>query len=81
MEKTPGFHVAWRRKQASTLRACTRARGGRVGQGRRDPYRITVADPYPLFLVFVKFGQKFELKPKTHENRSCAKFYKLQIIF
>jgi hypothetical protein len=27
MEKTPGFHVAWRRKQASTLCACTRARG------------------------------------------------------
>ena len=70
-------------KHTACLHARTRrcARGGRVGQGRRDPYRITVADPYPLFLVFVKFGQKFELKPKTHQNKSCAKFYKLQIIF
>jgi len=26
-EEMPGFHVAWRRRQASRLRACTRACG------------------------------------------------------
>ena len=46
-----GVHVTWRHRQASRLRACTRARGGRAGQGAGDPHRITVADPYPLFSV------------------------------
>ena len=52
-----GFYREWRRRRASTsagdtgrqaaacpharMRRCTR--GGRAGQGRRDPYRVTVA--------------------------------------
>jgi len=70
-------------KQAACLHARTRrcARGGRVGQGAGDPHRITVATPILPFLSFCETRTKLELKPKYHQNESCAKFYKLQIIF
>ena len=57
------------------------AHGGRVGQGAGDPYRVTVVDPYPLFSGFCEIQPKFELESNLCQNKSCAKFYKLQIIF
>ena len=62
------------------LRARTHARGGCAGQGAGDPHRITVATPILSFLSLCKFRPKFELKPNFHQNESCAKIYKLQII-
>jgi len=40
------------------LRALTHARGGRAGQGRRDPYRITVAVHIPSLSVFLRNSTK-----------------------
>ena len=70
-------------RQAACLRARTRrcARGGRAGQGAGDPYRVTVGDPYPLFSGLCEIQPKFELESNLCENKSCSKFYKLQIIF
>ena len=57
------------------------AHGGRVGQGAGDPYRITVATPIFPLLSPCENQPKFELKSNFHQNKSCAKFYKLQNIF
>ena len=60
-------------------RCCTH--GGRVGQGAGDPYRVTVADPYPLFSELCEIQPKFELESNLCQNKSCSKFYKLQNMF
>jgi hypothetical protein len=51
--------------------------------GRASPLLNTVASHihWNPVLWFCKFRPKFELKTKFHQNESCAKFYKLQIIF
>jgi len=56
---------------------------GRSGSGpaAEHPPAQYCSKPYPLILSFCEIRPKFELKPKFHQNKSCAKFYKLQIIF
>ena len=49
--------------------------------GAGDPHRITVATPILPLLSPCEIRPKFELKPNCHQNKSCAKFCKLQIIF
>ena len=63
---------AWRRR---TQRLCP--------GGRASPLLNTIASHirWNPVLWFCKFPPKFELKTKFHQNESCAKFYKLQIIF
>ena len=78
-------HVAWRpwQQAAACTHACARrcSRGSCAGQGAGDPYRITVATPILPLLSPCEFQPKFELKFNCHQNKSCAKFCKLQIIF
>ena len=71
------------RQAAACSHACAWRclRGGCAGQGAGDPHRITVATPILSFLSLCEFRPKFEMKPNFHQNESCAKFYKLQIIF
>ena len=61
-------HVAARAKAALLRRQST-------------PPAQHCSEPYPPSLGFCKIRPKFELEPKLHQNESCAKFYKLQIIF
>ena len=80
-----GIHVAWRpwQQAAACTHACARrcSRGSCAGQGAGDPYRITVATPIFPLLSPCEFQPKFELKSNYHQNKSCTKFCKLQIIF
>jgi hypothetical protein len=80
-----GIHVAWRpwQQAAACTHACARrcSRGSCAGQGAGDPYRVTVATPIFPLLSPCEIQPKFELKSNFHQNKSCAKFCKLQIIF
>ena len=62
MEKTLGFHVTWRRRQASRLRACMRARSAARAVAALDRGAVIHIGSLQLTLIlsslfFVKFGQ------------------------
>ena len=90
-----GFYREWRRRRASTSAgdtgrqavACPHARtrrcarGGCAGQGRHDPYWVTVAIHILPFLSFCEIRPKFELQSKFYQNKNCAEIYRLQNIF
>ena len=74
----PSSCVAWR--VAAHAKAAP-ARPAAALDRARDPHRITVAVPIHLALVFCKIRPKIELEPNSHQNESCAEFYKLQNSF
>ena len=70
------------RQATACSHACTRrcTHGGRAGQGRRDPYRITVAVHIRPFLSLCEFDQKLNwsqisTKMKVVQNFTSYKSY------
>ena len=57
------------------------ARGGGSAAAAEHPPAKHCSRPHPFSLSFCEIRPKFELKSNCHQNKSCAKFCKLQIIF
>jgi hypothetical protein len=55
--------------------------GGSAPAAEHPPPADHCSRPHPLSLSFCEIRPKFELKTNFHQNKSCAKFCKLQIIF